>query len=133
MNDTKNTKVYVFREHNYGTDHDDTIDVCGDLVVCSTLEKAREIAFEKLKNRCGVGNSMVRKWFISETNMRPDFPLNINAMSDNEINTVIDEELKSFDSNLAFYIRLYVDYPDNEGESLAFVIEEKIIDNIDVF
>ena len=131
-----NKTVYVYREHNYGLDGNDDaqIDVCGDLCVCSTLEKATDIVFEKIKERCGPGSKMARRYFISETNMRPDFPKIADKPDDDEIRAVIQAELEaSSDTNSKFYIRLYPDYPDNETESLAYVIERKTIDDVDIF
>ena len=131
MNNLKGKTVYVYREHNYGDTVCEELDVCGDLVVLSDAKSASDIVAEKIFERVSAGGTC-RKYFISETNMRPDFPANSENITKEEVQAVVDEELKHLHAGGIFYIRLYPDFPDNDAESLAYVIEKKIIDNIDV-
>jgi hypothetical protein len=127
-----NTKLFVFREHNYGLPPNSEIDVCGDVVVLSTLEKALDILRVRLIDHCSPKKSYIRKWHISESEVRPDFFADPAHPTASELDSVIDEEVKTFDDARPIYIRLYPDFPDNEDESLAFVIEGKTIDLIDI-
>lgn len=125
-------KVYVFRENNYGIAVNE-IDASGDVVVLSTLEKAVDILRTRLIEHCSPRKSCVRQWFIGEDS-QTSFFADCCKPTEDELCAFVDAKVnEQINAGLSIRVDLYPECPQNELESLAYIIEKKIIDNIDIF